>query len=96
MLQCPFYPVPHTAALTLRKPPSAGHATRATLLRAAVKDFVFPFDRCNTSWLVVGRLRLLHYSEMPGSLVGQLTVALLVKFPKFNYNLPRFVQFDNM
>ena len=52
MLQCPFYPVPPTAAMSHRKPPSAGHPVRAALLRTAIQDSVLPCDRVNTSWYV--------------------------------------------
>jgi hypothetical protein len=33
---------------------------------------------------------------MTGRLLEKLTVALLVKFPTFNYNLPLFIVFNNI
>jgi len=49
MVQCPFFPVPPTAALPQRKPPSAGHPVIAALLRTAIQDSVLPCDLVNTS-----------------------------------------------
>jgi len=49
MLQCPFYPVPHTAALSHSKPPSASHPVTAPLLHTAIQHCVLPCDTVNTS-----------------------------------------------
>jgi hypothetical protein len=38
----------------------------------------------------------LQYIAMIGRLFEQLTVAPLVKFPTFNYNLPLFTVFKNI
>jgi len=49
----PIYPVPHTAPLSLRKPPSAGHPVTAALLWTTIQDSVLPCDRVNTLRYVV-------------------------------------------
>jgi hypothetical protein len=52
-LETNVYPVPLTAALPHKKPPSAGHPVRAALLRTAIEDSVLPCDPVNTSRYVV-------------------------------------------
>jgi len=52
-IQCPFYPVPPPAALSHRKPPSAGHSMRVALLRTEIQDSELSCDRVNTSWYAV-------------------------------------------